>query len=50
MSRFQLRPHGGASSLWDDVHALAALSASLGTPKSTRTRTRGALPVNRRGA
>ena len=62
MQRTLSRSHGGASALWEDVQALAALTTgepskcdpttlgmTLGTP-STRTRTRGALPDNRRAA
>jgi hypothetical protein len=49
MHRTQSRSSAGVSALWEDGQALAALTATLGN-LSNRTRTRGALPDNRRGA
>lgn len=49
MHRTHSRSHGGVSALWEDVQAFAALTAARGTP-SNRTRSRSALPDNRRGA
>lgn len=40
----------GASPLWEDVQALAALTVFASPTSSNRTRARGSLPVIRRGA
>jgi hypothetical protein len=43
------RPRGGASALWDDLQALAALQSALGATQH-RTRTHCPLPEPRRAA
>lgn len=43
------RPRGGASALWEDLQALAVLTATHGAPFH-RTRTVCPLPGPRRGA
>lgn len=44
-----MRPRGGASALWEDIQALAVLTATHGAPLH-RTRTQSTLPEPRRGA